>query len=94
MRESNVTSMKPKMSAPASTQDFLTPGCTNFIQNSRGICRLVDDVGYVYHKDRYSRENNKIYWRCQRRSLCKGRALTVGDCLIGLTGAHNHPRKL
>ncbi|CAB3372688.1 Hypothetical predicted protein [Cloeon dipterum] len=62
-----------------------------FVQSARGVIRLVDSLGYIYHKDRHCPDNNKTYWRCQRRNLnCKCRAVTLGNFIVGINGQHFH----
>ncbi|XP_059484267.1 protein tramtrack, beta isoform-like isoform X5 [Neocloeon triangulifer] len=62
-----------------------------FVQSARGVIRLVDSLGYIYHKDRHCPDNNKTYWRCQRRNLnCKCRAVTLANYIVGINGLHYH----
>lgn len=59
-----------------------------FKLSQKGKSKLCYE-GFVYIKDKEVEDGEVIYWRCERKKICKGRAKTVGDTVH--TGTqHNH----
>ena len=57
------------------------------IATNKGGKKIIHE-GYVYVVDK--QRKTKVYWRCEKRGQCTGRATSDGDT-ISVTKAHSHP---
>ena len=63
------------------------------IESKRKLIKLVDDLNYIYDKQKQNCDGTKQYWMCENR-MCKARVHTNVDednyVITKEVGEHNH----
>ncbi len=62
-----------------------------FVQSKRGKTKLIVD-NYVYQKERTNPDGDVMFWRCEKRGICKSRIHTeIGtDRILRRITPHSH----
>lgn len=62
------------------------------VKSNRGQNKLIDDMNYVYEKQKTNADGTKAYWKCEIKT-CRARVHTVADggpSIVKTVGDHGH----